>query len=183
MKEDVYKKRNGARGLLRVLVVLFVAVLSAMSIYAQNSLPAPGTGGSFRPNPIGSGMPGPVIPSPSMPGYRPGLGAGCGPGWGPGWTNYPSAPIPSPSWTNQGETNVIACGYDATGVWRTIPMRVAYVYNGVDYDVTVLAAYNPWTDMWNRGLNVAAYNTNYYLRGVYYDFYTVLSTGTFYFNL
>ena len=82
-----------------------------------------------------------------------------------------------------GETNVIACGYDATGVWRTIPMRVAYVYNGVDYDVTVLAAYNPWTDMWNRGLNVAAYNTNYYLRGVYYDFYTVLSTGTFYFNL
>lgn len=38
MKEDVYKKRNGARGLLRVLVVLFVAVLSAMSIYAQNSL-------------------------------------------------------------------------------------------------------------------------------------------------
>ena len=74
MKEDVYKKRNGARGLLRVLVVLFVAVLSAMSIYAQNSLPAPGTGGSFRPNPIGSGMPGPVIPSPSMPGYRPGWG-------------------------------------------------------------------------------------------------------------
>lgn len=35
MKEDVYKKRNGARGLLRVLVVLFVAVLSAMSIYAR----------------------------------------------------------------------------------------------------------------------------------------------------
>ena len=32
-------------------------------------------------------------------------------------------------------------------------------------------------------IDVNAYNTAYYLRGVVYDFYTVLSTGTYYFNL
>ncbi|MDE6330343.1 MAG: hypothetical protein K2L83_06490, partial [Muribaculaceae bacterium] len=69
------------------------------------------------------------------------------------------------------------------GIWRAIPMNVAYTYVGGQYNVTVLSAWNPWTDMWNRAINQPAYNTNYYLRGNTYDFYTVLSTGTYYFNL
>ncbi|MDE6717564.1 MAG: hypothetical protein K2J70_05145 [Muribaculaceae bacterium] len=146
-----------------------------------NSAPAPGSGGSFRPNT-------PVGPANGL-GWNPGPG-GPGPGWsngwGPGWNNWNSNPpvvvnvAPNP---NQGVEKVIACGYDAQGIWRVIPMVVSYVYNGVQYNVTVLNAYNPWTDAWNTGIDQPAYNTYFYLRGVYYNFYAPLSTGTFYFNL
>jgi len=77
----------------------------------------------------------------------------------------------------------MACGYDAQGVWRTIPMHVKYVYNGIDYDVTVINVWNPWTESWMRNVDQPAYNTDYYLRGNTYDFYAPLSIGTFYFNL
>ena len=37
--------------------------------------------------------------------------------------------------------------------------------------------------MWDRNVDQPAYNTSYYLNGTTFDFYTVLSTGTYYFNL
>ena len=81
------------------------------------SAAAPGTGGSFRPN-------APIGPANGL-GWNPGPGpGGPGPGWnngwGPGWNSWNSAaPIvvnvtPNP---NQGTEKVIACGYDAQGVW------------------------------------------------------------------
>lgn len=175
---------------LRLATSLIMVVMAVAGAFAQNSLPAPGSGGRYNPAPIGGGVgnwgmrPGMMGPGPGMignPGPPP--GPAWGSPWGPGWSSSPTIVVNSPSWTNQGETNVIACGYDAMGVWRTIPMHVAYVFNGVDYDVTVLSAYNPWTDMWTKGINQPAYNTNYILGGQTYDFYTNLSTGTYYFNL
>ena len=153
---------------------------------AQSSLPAPGSGGG-RPGGVGGGfggsfggnsLPAPgsggqVAPPPGGPGFG-------GPAWGSPWG--PSVVNP-PFSVNQGTTTVIACGYDSYGVWRTIPLRVAYAYNGIQYNVTVLNAWNPWTDMWVRGIDSPAYNTSYYLRGNTYNFYTVLPTGTYYFNL
>lgn len=130
-----------------------------------NSLPAPGSGGSFRPNgPMG----GPAGPYPGA--------------WGSPW-GYPGGPLSGPDWTNSGTMTVIGCGYDAQGIWRTIPLRVAYQYNGVQYNVTVLNAWNPWTDMWNMGVDQPAYNTSYFINGNTYNFYAPLSTGTYYFNL
>lgn len=144
-----------------------------------NSAPAPGSGGSFNPAPPnGIGWnPGPAIPG----------GPGWGNPWGPGWSNTApvivNTPLSSPTWQNSGITNVVACGYDAQGIWRTLPLKVQYDYNGVQYDVMVLNAWNPWTDMWDIGVDDEAYNTNYFLNGTYFDFYVVLSTGTYYFNL
>lgn len=170
MKNAAYKK-------IRVAMAAIVLVMGGLAAGAQNSLPAPGSGGAFTPNAgpaNGIGWnPGPAGP------------AGWGPGMNPAWN-----PGPQPVWNsgfngsiNQGITRVIACGYDATGVWRVLPLTVSYQYNGIQYDVNVINAWNPWTDMWDRGVDQPAYNTNYYLRGVTYDFYTVLATGTFYFNL
>ncbi len=143
-----------------------------------SSAAAPGSGGSFQPN-------APIGPANGL-GWNPGPGPGWNNGWGPGWNNWYSNPpvvvnvSPNP---NQGVEKVIACGYDAQGIWRVIPLKVAYTYNGVQYNVTVLSAWNPWTQMWNTGVDQTAYNTYYYLRGVYYNFYAPLSTGTYYFNL
>lgn len=140
--------------------------------------PAPGPGFGNGPAPApGSGVynPGPpVAPPPPM--------ANPGPP-GPLAPLVVAAPLSSPNWQNQGTTTVIACGYDAQGVWRTIPLRVSYLYNGAQYNVTVDSAWNPWADCWNYGVDVPAFNTNYFLNGNYYDFYTNLSTGTWYFNL
>ena len=69
------------------------------------------------------------------------------------------------------------------GVWRTIPLNVSYTYNGVQYDVTVINAWDPWSRTWDTGVDVQAVNTSYLLHGQTFDFYAVLSTGTFYFNL
>lgn len=105
--------------------------------------------------------------------------------WGAPW-NAPTVinpPGAAPNWQNQGIIPVMACGYDMQGVWRTIPMKVKYVYNGVQYDVTVLNVWNPWTDMWDRGVDDPAFNTSYVLRGTTFNFYTVTTTGTYYFNL
>ena len=84
---------------------------------------------------------------------------------------------------NKGEVATLACGYDATWVWRTIAMRVAYRSNGILYKSIVLSAWNPWTDEWERNINVPAVNTDIDIKGTTFKFYVVLSTGTYYFNL
>ncbi|MCM1377386.1 MAG: hypothetical protein NC097_06300 [Clostridium sp.] len=155
-------------------LALGIALSAAIGISAQNSAPAPGAGGSFNPAPAnGIGWnPGPMAPPPGNWG---------GP-WGNGWGATPSIIVNLPT-VNSGVKNVVACGYDAQGNWRTIPLTVSYAWNGAQYNVEVLNAWNPWTDMWNKGVDANAYNTSYYLNGTEFDFYTVLSTGTYYFNL
>ena len=169
----------------RTLAAVAICLLSALGLAAQNSLPAPGSGGGYSPN-IGGGM-----------GMGPGMGMGWNPGppppdyWGSPWYSgwdYSPTIVVSPSistgnFTDQGTTKVIACGYDAQGVWRVLPLVVSYQYNGAQYVVNVLNAWNPWTDSWDKGVDQPAYNTSYSLRGTTYDYYTVLSTGTYYFNL
>ena len=164
-----------------------------------------GTQVAFSQIPGGPGGPpmgpGPVIgigngpdPAPGSAVYNPGTPLPPPPqpqppaNWGSPWSGGPgpvvvNAPLSSPNWQNSGVTNVVACGYDAQGVWRTIPLRVSYVYNGAQYNVTVDSAWNPWTDCWNYGIDVPAFNTDYFLNGTTFNFYTNLSTGTWYFNL
>ena len=155
-----------------------VALVAAgtLGAWAQNSLPAPGSGGSYNP---GGGWGGGFNPGPPPPAW--------GSPWGPGWYTSPTiivnTPLSTPDWQDQGVTNVVACGYDIQGVWRTLPLRVSYHWNGVQYNVTVLNAWNPWTDMWDKGVDQPAYNTDYTLNGTTFDFYAPLSTGTYYFNL
>lgn len=162
---------------MKKTVLLIIALTIAFCVSAQSSLPSPG--GSVRP-----GM-GNSLPAPGGNTWN----NGWGNPWNSGWNNTPPPPpgtwIPSntPNWQNSGAMNVMACGYDAQGVWRVLPLQVSYNYNGLQYDVEVLNAWNPWTDMWNYGVDVPAVNTSYYLRGNTYNFYAVLSTGTFYFNL
>ena len=173
MKTYILKYIRSAAFMLAVVSCVFGA-------FSQNSLPAPGSGGSFRPNP------------PNGIGWNPGPSWSPGPGywgspWYTGWGNSPTIVV-SPSintgnFQNQGITKVVACGYDATGVWRVLPLVVSYQYNGVEYNVNVLNAWNPWTDQWDKGVDVQAFNTDYILRNVTYDFYAVLPYGTFYFNL
>ncbi|MCM1291521.1 MAG: hypothetical protein NC201_04730 [Prevotella sp.] len=155
----------------KYIITAAIIAASALSISAQNSLPAPGSGGTFNP-----------APTPSNPGPgNPNWGPPPGPAWGSPW-NSPVY-VPAPTYVNSGTTNVVAVGYDAQGVWRTVPMTVQYQYDGVQYNVTVINAWNPWTDTWNYNVDDPAYNTTYYLRGNQYNYYTVLTTGTYYFNL
>ncbi len=168
----------------------FVLALSAFGVSAQNSLPAPGSGGGFRPS--GGGFGGPGF---GGPGFGGGFGPAYNPGpppppaWGNPWNNgYNPTVVISPTITvnnsaNSGITKVIANGYDAMGVWRVVPLVVSYQYNGVQYNVNVLNAWNPWTDQWDKGVDQQAFSTDYVLRNVTYDFYVPLSFGTFYFNL
>lgn len=166
----------------RQIILLASALISAAGLFAQNSLPAPG--GSIGNN-GGNSLP---APGGSAPGMGPGGfgGGNWGSPWGP--PPPPSNPSWSPNafgsnWQNGGNLTVMACGYDAQGVWRVLPLRVNYNYNGIQYNVEVINAWNPWTDTWNYQVDVPAVNTSYYLRGNNYNFYVVLSTGTYYFNL
>lgn len=183
MKSTDNKRKSRLSTLLGLGVAIVMIGGGVLTDYAQNSLPAPGSGGSFNPAPIGGGGGG-FGPGPGMMGNP---GPPPPPAWGGpnpwGWSASPTIVVNTPSWTNQGTVNVIACGYDNRGIWRTLPLHVAYVYNGAQYDVTVLSAWNPWTDSWVKGLSTPAYNTSFYLKGNTYDFYTVLTTGTYYFNL
>lgn len=180
--------RNIARHLGVVIIAL---AFGAIGITAQNSLPVPGSGGSYMPSP----GPGPA-PGPGWGDWGDGWNGGwngcwngCwGSPWGPGYSNYTgpiiiNTPLSSPDWQNAGTTSVVACGYDTMGVWRNIPLSVAYQYNGTEYDVTVINAWDPWTRTWDRDIDVPAVNTTYLLKGTTFHFYVVLSTGTFYFNL
>ncbi len=168
----------------KYLVVLGVTLVTAFSLSAQNSLPAPGSGGGGGGSLPAPGSGGSFNPAPSGGPGGPGWGGG-GPGWGSPWgPGFGSnSLINSPSWQNAGVENVMACGYDAQGIWRTLPLTVSYSYNGINYNVTVINAWNPWTDMWNRNIDMPAYSTSYYARGVTYNYYAPLSTGTYYFNL
>lgn len=182
MKAAEKKNRKKPGNRLRITRIFLAAVMMIMGcigMSAQNSMPAPGTGGSFNPAPTGGGGGGFGGPGPGFGGPGPGPGWG-GPGWG--WSG-PSVIINTPTYVNQGTTNVVAVGYDNSGNLRTIPMRVAYYWSYGEYDATVLAAYNPYTLSWDKGLNIPAYNTSYFLNGNTYDFYVPLSTGTYYFNL
>ncbi|MDE6330917.1 MAG: hypothetical protein K2L83_09455, partial [Muribaculaceae bacterium] len=112
----------------RILVIALSVILSAGVAMAQNSAPAPGSGGSFQPN---IGGPGPGMMDP-----------GWGGPWGGGWQASPPIVVNitpySPGWSNSGTTSVVGVGYDAQGIWRAIPMNVAYTYVGGQYNVTVL---------------------------------------------
>lgn len=151
----------------QLAIAAIAALLSASYSFAQNSAPAPRSpGATYAPPP--ANYPGPVP----------------GPPWGSPWNSGWNAPPPPPSPpTDYGFTTVTACGYDAQGIWRVIPLYVNYNYTGVQYDVVVVNAYNPWTDSWDDGVDMPAYNTNYYINGNTFDFYTSLSTGTYYFDL
>ena len=173
------------------------------SAYAQMPI-----GGEMGPGPVISAPGSPSGLGQQTPQPQPGPGFGNGPYPAPGSQVYNpgpppvgqpplanpgppgplapmvvGAPLSNPDWQNAGTITVIACGTDAQGVWRTIPLRVSYNYNGAQYDVTVDSAWNPWTDTWNYGVDVPAFNTYYFLNGSYYNFYVNLSTGTWYFNL
>ncbi len=179
----------------RIFTLITAAIVSIATISAQNSRPAPGSGGAFRP---GNSAPAPGSGgafTPNVP-QGPGPGAGFGPGgpmwgtnnsmmnggpWGPGSFSGPYNNGPG---YNYGQSKVIAVGYDAQGVWQTIPMVVSWQWNGFFYDVDVENAWNPWTQMWEGGnLDIPAFQTTYTLRGVPYSWYANLSTGTYYFNL
>lgn len=165
----------------KILLALFM-LLCVTAGMAQTSAPAPGTG-SITP-PAGSW---------GGPGYNPGPAWGSpwySPGWSNGWDNWngwnynpPATVIVHQSNPDQGKESVVAVGYDDQGVWRTIPMSVYYTYTGSRYSVVVLTAWNPWSDKWDKNLNIPAINTSYRLNGHQYHFYVALPTGTYYFNL
>lgn len=163
----------------RIFLILATLLVGASAVLAQNSAPAPGAGSITPPAGLGGGFGPPAPPPRPAPIW--------GSPWGYGWNGYygynPTTVVVSPSYQNNGKVNVIGVGYDDEGVWRTVPMSVQYDYNGSRYSVTVLTAWNPWTDAWNTGLDIPAINTSYLLDGTTYNFYAVLSTGTYYFNL
>ncbi len=158
------------------------------SASAQNSAPAPGTGGKFTPNaPINLGSnPGIVTPppgsglAPNVPMWGTSNSMMNGGPWGPGAFSGPYNNN-GPGF-DYGQSRVIGVGYDVQDVWETVPMVINWHWNGFYYDVVVQSAWNPWTQMWESNLNVPAFQTDYTLRGVPYSFYVNLSTGTYYFN-
>lgn len=163
-----------------MLMLVSIVVVGGGMITAQNSYPAPGGNTSVA-------APGGVNSNPANGiGWNPGP-TGPGMSWGGPWGGAApmivNAPLSSPDWQNSGIMNVVACGYDAQGVWRTLPLRISYTYNGATYNVEVINAWNPWTDMWNYGVDMPAYSTSYYLNGQTFGYYAPLSTGTYYFNL
>ena len=135
--------------------------------------PAPHDNPGQNPPP---GIPGQIPPPPvGNPGQAP-----PPPGWGmSGYLNS----LANSDWQNQGYVNVMATGYDSQGVMKQIPLYVSYTFNGVNYNVTVLNAWNPYTYTWDSDVDQPAYETSYFINGFTYNYYTVLSTGTFYFNL
>ena len=187
---------------LSVLASFIIFGLSGVNLYAQAPLPPPS-------NPMGTPQgnpawmppqgPGPVIlnpsqqnPNPNMPAPPPGNypmpspnpGAPTTPPPPPGWA-APGilANPPAPGSMNQGTLNVMATGYDSEGVLQQIPLYISYYFNGVKYNVTVLNAWNPYTQMWNSDLDIPANTTSYFINGFTYNYYAVLPIGTFYFNL
>lgn len=171
MKATILKK------IVRGVLIISLTAIASMTLMAQSG-PPPGPNGPMGPVPGGPGGPPPApAPSPAPMWGSP---------WWEGWNQSPTVTV-SPSVSlnnfNSGTIKVVACGYDAQGVWRVLPLYVQYNYNGVNYNVTVLNAWDPWTDMWNRGVDVQAFATDYTLKGVNYNYYVVLSYGTFYFNL
>lgn len=186
------------RNILKTLVLAAFVTLLPVALSAQTSKSLLGPNGiGWNPGPMiqpqnqpqtpANQIPVnqiPVNPAPENPGtWIPGF-------WNPSQSNAPMPNTPivaSPQLvtgiSNQGITKVVACGYDNEGIWRVLPLTVSYQYDGFQYNVNVLNAWNPWTNQWDRGVDEPAFNTFYLLRGIEYNFYTVLSTGTYYFNL
>lgn len=133
-------------------------------------VPPPSVQQTPPPPPPGVSTPPPAVPAPPPPAAP----------WGsPGYLTYP----PSSDWMNQGNLNVMATGYDTESVLVQIPLYITYSFNGVQYDITVLNAWNPYTQSWTVGIDTPAYQTSYYFNGFTYNWYVNLPTGTFYFNL
>lgn len=134
------------------------------------------------PPPMGPNNPGPPagVMTPPPPGAPSAQPAPPPPGWGgPGFLANP----PAAGWMNQGTINVMATGYDSESVLVQIPLVVQYSFNGANYNVTVLNSWNPMSQTWNYGVDSQAYQTSYYFNGFTYNYYTVLPSGTYYFNL
>lgn len=151
--------------------------------YAQTSAPAPGSvryGTPLGWNPV------PSMTSAPAPGRPVNVPAFPSQGWGGNSLMWNSSPVSyQPAWQNPnyGTASVVGVGYDDEGVWRTVPLNIDYQYNGINYNVTVVNAWNPWTDSWDDDVDAPAYQTSYYLNGVTLNYYVPLSTGTYYFNL
>ena len=161
--------------LIKSGALLFTALMLGASVL--NAQPAPPPGVPVPPPPAPQAPPpGPYQTPPPPPGPQP----TPPPGWGsPGYLSNP----PAGDWMNEGNLNVMATGYDSESVLVQIPLYVSYSFNGVQYDVTVLNSWNPYTQMWNEGVDTPAYNTSYYFNGFTYNYYVVLPSGTYYFNL
>lgn len=169
---------------LFILASIVAIGFSGFVALGQAPLPPPGNPGTLPPQ-----SPGPVILNPNQPNPNqnpvppspgPNPNTPPPPGWGaPGYLVNP----PVGDWMNSGNLNVMATGYDSEGVMTQIPLYIYYQYNGVNYNVTVLNSWNPYTQMWNQGVDVPANQTSYFLNGFTYNYYVVLPTGTFYFNL
>lgn len=162
---------NLKKGILGFATLL---ILGLQSIAAQPLPPPPGPNMPLPP----SQAPTPPPPSPSpFIGSKP---TPPPPGWGAqGYLVNP----PTADWMNNGYLNVMATGYDTESVLVQIPLYVSYSFNGVQYNVTVLNSWNPYTQMWNTGVDAPAYSTSYYFNGFNYNYYVNLPSGTFYFNL
>ena len=173
MKRSKFLRLIGRPALFVLTLLLGYTYMSAQP------LPPPSPNPGFPP-PVGDGMAPPPPPSQApAPGIIPPEPANVPPGWGaPGFLAAPPA-----AGVNQGTINVMATGYDSESVLVQIPLVVSYNYNGAMYEVTVLNAWNPYTQNWTLGIDTPAYNTTYYFNGFTYNYYAVLSTGTYYFNL
>ena len=159
-------------------------ILGTGSINAQPTPPPFPVGSPIPPpqNPIASTPNSPISPGPApiSPAPPPGAQTPPPPGWGgPGYLSSP----PAGEWMNQGYLNVMATGYDSESVLVQIPLYVSYSFNGANYDVTVINSWNPYTQTWNVGVDSPAYQTDYYFNGFNYNYYAVLPSGTYYFNL
>lgn len=162
-------------------------LLSGMTIRAQEIPMGPGPVTSISPapqnNPNGDIPPIPQGPGPVVAENGQPVGAMQTPP-PPGWGGPGSLPIPpNEDWQNQGTMNVMSTGYDSEGVLKQVPLFISYQFNGVNYNITVLNAWNPYTYTWDANVDEPAYSTSYFFNGFTYNYYTVLSTGTFYFNL
>lgn len=174
-------KHTFLRHILRPAGLLLLIAAALTPAAAQNSLPRPGAGGFGGPGPA---MP-PGAPAPAP---RPPFGGGpWGNPWGMGGIG-PNSPYwtsmnPTPVFQQNGQETVMAIGTGASGLPQRIPITVQYTSNGASYDVTVLNAWNTFTDSWNYNVDQQAYRTAYMMGGQMYNYYVPLSTGIYYFNL
>lgn len=162
-------KRHLTLNLKKILSLTMTLGLGLTALMAQPTPP---------PGPPPQGPQGVIPPPPPPPGNP--QTPPPPPGWG--YAGYLVNP-PSGEWMNQGNLNVMATGYDSESVLVQIPLYVSYSFNGVNYDVTVLNSWNPYTQTWNVGVDIPAYQTSYYFNGFNYNYYVVLPSGTYYFNL
>lgn len=173
-----------------ILASICMCIFGIGGLMAQLPLPGnpPPVGQNPPPIPPGGQNPPtmPPAPTPPPPPNQPNPPIGNGmtppppPGWGaPGILSTP----PAPGWENQGNLNVMATGYDSEGVLQQIPLYISYFFNGVNYNVTVLNSWNPYSQMWNSGVDIPASQTSYFLNGFNYNYEVILPSGTYYFNL